>query len=184
MWCCFTSNHHTASYNSLKSLYNFPLPLYALDFQSAFREKHLLQTFHVDTIRSKRGYEASDLHLKLWSDFDGENESISFLQHKMEPNEWLDFPINVFTSQLGSHEKGKNSIEMRFKPALIPPKLLKKRSRGSVDKFRRASLASIHSFVARRRSSTSLNLPFAEPMTYGKSYFFYYCYYPSHTYTR
>ena len=136
-------------HRDIRPRYRFQSAADASTFQSALRGKYLWATFQVETIRSKRGREALVQHLKLWTDFNGRDGSISFLRHMTEWEKChLEFPVTDFVHPFSVHDHDKRSIRMEFNRAAKPA--TRHRSGGSFDLIRRTS-----SFLKHRRSSAS-----------------------------
>lgn len=92
-----------------------------LGFQSVLREKHILHTLGVETIKSGRGNgdEAGAQNLKIWVDIDGQR-TISFYGHEREPKSHFEFPMTYFKQPLDYSKK--RAIKAVFKDEFRPKK--------------------------------------------------------------
>lgn len=90
-----------------KPSYNFASESDGIAFQCALRGKVLMHTFHVEDITSERGSESTAQPLKLWSDLDGRNKSISFLVQKSKPYYHIDVPLLLLNNSIHTSEAGR-----------------------------------------------------------------------------
>lgn len=90
-----------------KPSYRFDYDDDAIAFQCALRGKALLHTFQVEEITSGRGSEGTAQPLKLWSDLDGRNKSISFLVQQSKPYYHIDVPLRLFGNSIHTSDSGK-----------------------------------------------------------------------------
>lgn len=67
----------------------------------------MLHTFQVETITSERGSEGTAQPLKLWSDLDGRNLSISFLVEKSKPYYHIDVPLRLLENAIHASDSEK-----------------------------------------------------------------------------
>lgn len=79
----------------MKPLYRFDSSSDEDAFQCALRGKILQHTFRVKEIKSAPGFGGSPQPLKLWSDFEGEHQSLSFLQQYKKPYCHIDIPLRT-----------------------------------------------------------------------------------------
>jgi hypothetical protein len=99
-----------------------------LAFQCALRDKPIRHTFDVDSISSKRGLETSHQHLKLWSDFDDKNHTLSFyIKKENEPGTYLEFPVESFEPNPIPHPKKPEFVRIYFRlqPNIPGPRVMK-----------------------------------------------------------
>ncbi|OOQ85830.1 hypothetical protein PEBR_24007 [Penicillium brasilianum] len=89
-----------------KPSYSFDSKFDAIAFQCALRGKVLMHTFQVEDITSERGSESTAQPLKLWSDLDGRNQSISFLVQKSKPYYHIDVPLRLFANSIHTSDAG------------------------------------------------------------------------------
>ena len=82
-------------------------------FQSAIRDKELLEVFEVEAISSslssKRQGEASNQHLKLWKSFDSPQHSLSFFADAPPGGKechHMEFPVSWFNLTIESRKGG------------------------------------------------------------------------------
>lgn len=61
----------------------------------------------VEEITSGRGSEGTAQPLKLWSDLDGRNKSISFLVQQSKPYYHIDVPLRLFGSSIHTSDSGR-----------------------------------------------------------------------------
>ena len=98
--------------------YKFPSLDDALSFQSSLRGKYLRGSFDANTISSLLGEIASDQTIKVWSDFDDEQRSLTFYQHKAEHKDALvgyrDFPIDWFESATRRRTENDRVVRIKF----------------------------------------------------------------------
>ena len=87
-----------------------------LAFQCALRDKLIRHTFDVDSIHSKRGLETSYQHLKMWSDVNGKNDTLSFYVKKEgEPGTHLEFPVKCFEPNPVPHQDNPKVVQICFR---------------------------------------------------------------------
>lgn len=67
----------------------------------------MLHTFYVEEIISGRGSEGTAQPLKLWSDLDGRNKSISFLVQQSKPYYHIDVPLRLFGNSIHTSDSGR-----------------------------------------------------------------------------
>lgn len=97
----------TWRHKARKPSYRFGYEVDAIAFQCALRGKALLHTFQVEEITSGRGSEGTAQPLKLWSDLDGRNKSISFLVQQSKPYYHIDIPLRLFGNSIHTSDSGR-----------------------------------------------------------------------------
>lgn len=97
----------TWRYKGRKPSYKFGSNDAAIAFQCALRGKILVHTFQVEDITSGRGSESTAQPLKLWSDLDGRNMSISFLVQQSKPYYHIDVPLRLLENSIHTSESAK-----------------------------------------------------------------------------
>jgi hypothetical protein len=126
-----------------------------LGFQCALRNKLIRHTFDADSINSKdgpRGLETSFEQLKLWSDFNGKNYTLSFfIQRENQSGTHLEYPVECFDSEPRVHLNNPRLVRLYFR---LPPELPK----GS-----RGSTSSIASFGVVNNIQQRLSFPKSQP---------------------
>lgn len=95
-----TNGTQTEHYQGMKPSYLFYSPSNADAFQCALRGKILQYTFQVKQIKSAHGFLGSAQPLKLWSDFDGKHQSVSFLQQYARPYCHVDIPLSILATTI------------------------------------------------------------------------------------
>ncbi|RFU34689.1 hypothetical protein B7463_g1659, partial [Scytalidium lignicola] len=91
--------HERESLPEASPRYSFQDTSDMLGFEDALRQKHILHTLNVDTIKSNRGSEARAQHLKIWSAIDDGQISLSFYSHEIEPKSHFEFRSNTPESE-------------------------------------------------------------------------------------
>jgi hypothetical protein len=112
-----------------------------LGFQSVLRGKHILHTLSVNRIESERGTEARAQHLKLWSDHDSGQVSVSFYGHEMEPKNHFEFPIVSFEQTV--QYPTETGVQVNFRNVNTSPPKKKRLILGSI--MGRTSSGSLYS---------------------------------------
>lgn len=147
-----------------KPSYGFESKFDAIAFQCALRGKILMHTFQVEDITSERGSESTAQPLKLWSDLDGRNQSISFLVQKSKPYYHIDVPLRLLANSIHTSDAG---MKIRVDFASQKPKT-KRNSTGKTGLLRRFSDLLRHSApdtehgITRRESRQEITDTFAE----------------------
>jgi hypothetical protein len=123
-----------------------------------------MYTFHVEDITSERGSESTAQPLKLWSDLDGRNKSISFLVQKSKPYYHIDVPLRLLVDSIHTSDAG---MKIRVDFASQKPKK-GRNSTGKAGLLRRFSDLLRHSppeteqGITRRDSRQEITDTFAE----------------------
>ena len=120
----------TWRYEGRRPSYHFDSPSDAIAFQSALRGKVLQQTFQVEQITSGRGLEGTAQPLKLWSDVDNKNPTLSLLVQHSRPYYHIDIPLHILSRSIFVDD-AKNKVRIEFSPQRT------NRNRKSVNKPRR-----------------------------------------------
>lgn len=66
-----------------------------------------MHTFQVEDITSGRGSESTAQPLKLWSDLDGRNKSISFMVQQSKPYYHREIPLRLLGDSIHTNESGR-----------------------------------------------------------------------------
>ena len=145
--------------------YNFVEAADFKRFQEDFRDKRLIGTYNIETIKSqysKRHFEASNQDLKIWCSRDlDQTHTISFFANHLK--EHMEFPLDWFATQIDASLK-KKTIHMTFlevpgKPlaAVRPQSLFSRKSRASAAESSTASHAwsAVGSIASSPRGSIS-----------------------------
>lgn len=115
-------------------MYNFPQKSDMLAFQCALRGKLIRHVFDVDSVESKRGLETAHQHLKIWSDFNNENYTLSFyVKKERAPGTYLELPVECFLPRPVPNHNNPQLVRIYFRLQPESPKL-KRSSRGSIPK--------------------------------------------------
>ncbi|KAJ6093413.1 hypothetical protein N7486_008702 [Penicillium sp. IBT 16267x] len=142
----------TRRYEGRKPSYRFDSPAVGIAFQSALRGKVLRKTFQVEEITSGRGLEGTAQPLKLWSDVDNKNPTLSLLVQHSRPFYHIDVPLHIFSRAIYVN-KARNNVRVVFPPQRTS------RNRKSMNKPRRSlsklSFLSRSSLIDSSQSSVS-----------------------------
>lgn len=126
------------SYSNSKApaMYNFPQKSDMFAFQCALRGKLIRHAFDVDSIESTRGLETTHQHLKIWSDYNNENFTLSFyVKRKTSHESYLEFPLECFLPNPTPSQDKKKPQLIRLYFRLKPESMKSKRSsRDSIPK--------------------------------------------------
>jgi hypothetical protein len=97
-----------------------------LGFQCALRDKLIRHSFDTDSIHSKggpRGLETSFEQMKLWSDFNGKNYTLSFfIQRENQLGTHLEYPVECFDPEPRPHLNNPGLVRLDFRLPLELPK--------------------------------------------------------------
>lgn len=104
--------------------YRFPLTSDMFAFQSAIRGRLIRHVFDVEFIKSNRGTETTHQHVKIWSDSNNDNFTLSFyVKEERSQGAHLEFPIACFLQTPATHKTDPHFVRIYFRLRTQPPML-------------------------------------------------------------